>query len=564
MAKLRLLLGTSPNKRIELGGTFANEPILTNVSSSKDRFGINVVPIEYTEGGRKREYLLRRPGFTSQGVNSVTTQQCEVAYGWEGNQNTWANSWSDGKLFVSTTLVGTAVSSISFLSEGYLGTTPLLYAISQGDNAGYYFPNDAANASTAFTASTISTSAVVSSLATTSSMYAGQAVYGPTISSGTRIFSVDSATQITLTGNPVSTSTAAVNYYDGLAKILDVDFPGNAGKTLVSPMRYKDGYAFCLTQDGLLFNSDNLSITAWGATSYVGTAEYPDQGTGLELYKNLLVAFNAFSMEFFEDTGGTLGSPLSRVPQLATRVGMPNYNETGVRLVVPQHATLYWIGATQGGKTALYRLNGYSPERVSDEAYEVLLEKDNQRTLNIFPVYGRTLAHVESTNSSRPYNLMFDVESKQLGFWVFAHDTSSRIRMAAAIGEGRKNILFCTNANVSSVYFMDPMGTTWLDDGTQNTVILQTTKFDNGNEDKKRMNRLRIVSDLSASTCNFSVQHTDDDYQTFSTTRTIDLSQRYREIHRCGMFERRAWRLTHTGNVGFRIEALEGWFDQLP
>jgi hypothetical protein len=51
--------------------------------------------------------------------------------------------------------------------------------------------------------------------------------------------------------------------------------------------------------------------------------------------------------------------------------------------------------------------------------------------------------------------------------------------------------------------------------------------------------------------------HSDDDGQTFSVGRDVDLTLARPRLSRCGSFRRRTHRITHSANNPFRVEAFE-------
>jgi hypothetical protein len=58
------------------------------------------------------------------------------------------------------------------------------------------------------------------------------------------------------------------------------------------------------------------------------------------------------------------------------------------------------------------------------------------------------------------------------------------------------------------------------------------------------------------------ISYSDDDYMTFSTPRSVDLSQSRPRLDRCGSFHRRAFKLSHVSNTSMRLEALEPQIEQ--
>ena len=91
-------------------------------------------------------------------------------------------------------------------------------------------------------------------------------------------------------------------------------------------------------------------------------------------------------------------------------------------------------------------------------------------------------------------------------------------------------------------------------------VYIRTGKFDAGNKRQTFWGRMDFVADQNTGTP--GIYFTDDDYQTYSTTRTVDVSTARPALFRNGMSRRRAWVVTQTDNNPIRWEAIEQEFEQ--
>jgi hypothetical protein len=69
---------------------------------------------------------------------------------------------------------------------------------------------------------------------------------------------------------------------------------------------------------------------------------------------------------------------------------------------------------------------------------------------------------------------------------------------------------------------------------------------------------VELVADTESTTSTLTVSYTDDDYQTFTTLGTVDLSQERKRIPRAGAARRRGWVFTHAAATPMRLHALEG------
>ena len=65
-----------------------------------------------------------------------------------------------------------------------------------------------------------------------------------------------------------------------------------------------------------------------------------------------------------------------------------------------------------------------------------------------------------------------------------------------------------------------------------------------------------VKGDTARSASSLNVSFSDDDWQTFSTARTIDMTATLKRITRCGAYHDRGVRLTHTANLDIRLESV--------
>ena len=94
------------------------------------------------------------------------------------------------------------------------------------------------------------------------------------------------------------------------------------------------------------------------------------------------------------------------------------------------------------------------------------------------------------------------------------------------------------------------------DDGVNILMEAVTSPIDFETINQKTINRLSIVCDKTSASTLATITYSKDDYNTWSTARTVDLSLRP-FLTRIGRFRRLAIKLTHADNYPVRIEDLE-------
>ena len=336
-----------------------------------------------------------------------------------------------------------------------------------------------------------------------------------------------------------------------MTSISDVDFPGNvAGQTITGGFRFLDGFSFIMTTTGRIYNSDEGSLSAWTANSYVSCTMSPDNGIGLARYKNYIVAFSKESIEFWYNAGNPTASPLQRAENGYINIGCVNNKAYG-----EIDDTVAWIGTDSNSRIGIYVLEGLQARRISNSEIEAVLSTSNPSSmyLNMVVLLGKTFVIIVSGSNATTY--VYSIEDD---LW---HEWSSAIaywQRCTGISTGTKYIYSVSRDNTNGkVYVIDPTSFVFQDNGTNFTCTIQTIDQDFGNQRMKFYKKVRILADVDDSANSWDVQWSDDDYQTWSTARAIDLSDSYPVLPHCGSSRSRSFRLTSTANRPARFQALE-------
>jgi hypothetical protein len=73
----------------------------------------------------------------------------------------------------------------------------------------------------------------------------------------------------------------------------------------------------------------------------------------------------------------------------------------------------------------------------------------------------------------------------------------------------------------------------------------------------KFVRRVDIIGDLPGSAATVNLAYSDDDYQTVSSNRGLNVNNAQAFGMNFGRFQRRGWQLSYSGNNSMRWEALE-------
>lgn len=336
-----------------------------------------------------------------------------------------------------------------------------------------------------------------------------------------------------------------------LTQIVDADFPGNAALTTTGTFVHLDGYAFIMTTDGRIWNSDLSSVSAWTATSFISANMSPDKAVGLATYKNKIVAFGKESIEFFENVANPVASPLQRIPELFIKLGSPNQN-----LITNLEDTLIFVASSSGGSYGVYILENYQPKKVSYSEIDSLLSQVgiSNFTASVIRLWGKPLFILHSVN--RTY--VFSPEDSLWFEWGAAFPLWYKLT-----GDTTENIYSISNSTnagvIGKVFNVNQQNIQYQDNASNFVMSVQTSKIDFENTKRKRLARLHVIGNINPTSVTnaVAISYTDDDFLNYSATKDIDLTKTHQFLNNLGTFRRRSFLLANTSNQATRLEAIE-------
>ncbi len=340
-------------------------------------------------------------------------------------------------------------------------------------------------------------------------------------------------------------------YYDAgvgtVTKITDVDFPGNAGKTLAGTFCHMDGFACIMDTTGALWASDLNSITGWTATSFDTANAYPDRGVAAVRNKNFIMAFGTESVQFFYNAGLT-PFPFAKAVAMTAKVGCIGYDA-----IAQISDTTFWAGSTPQGGLSIFQYDG-NINRVSTPEVDavLILAGVSNITLTTIRYYGRSFVLVLAGAVTKAYC----IEEKE---WFDVNSTTPLWYKCVGLSLGGTMVNYAIS-NVSTsgkVYLMNHASLVFTDDGVSYTARAQTAPVDAETEKRKFWGNAVLIGDVETSASPITLSYSDDDFQTYTTWGNLDLSQQRRIATRTGSSRRRSWALSHAAATPMRLEAIE-------
>lgn len=354
-------------------------------------------------------------------------------------------------------------------------------------------------------------------------------------------------------------------------KISDLQFPSMQTPALVTTgnFAHMDGYAFIMTTNGQVWNSDLNSVINWSATSFIDAQSSPDGGVGVAKSKAYILGFGTTGIDVFYNAGNATGSPLARVSGAAIS-GIGAAKVTDGTTIFPIGDTVYFIGITkESGQYGVYSMVGAQLEKISrvteDKLILAAFRAGNEYTIaGAITWHGlKHLVFIAPADAVYVPNLAYCIDTKVwwvlttrvdsgVGSTIYNGSFGSVISVDAAgfaMGLGEANFYF----SASDTSYVDPLGNV--------RMVVQTANLDQGTRKLKMYTSFEIIGDIRETAGTTSITWSDNDYSTFPANgRTVNMAatppSRPR-LTRLGSSRRRAWRIEDTVAAPFRAEAIE-------
>lgn len=472
-----------------------------------------------------------------------------------------------------------------------------------------------------FTATTGSgTSVMTISAVTTGAVVVGMTITGGTLSGTATITSFGTFDGISGTVN-LSVSQTWTNPTTvtgtGFVQITDADYP----TTTVRGICYLDGTYYVMTPEALIYGSNINDPFTWSALNVISANAEPDLGVALFRQLNLLCAFGEYSTQFFYDAGNPTGSPLLPYSSANLEIGCASAESIAqaentlffIGKARQKGRTIYKMEGTQiqgisnpfidrildsdslaSVLSFFIKISGHGfyiltlPNSNITLVYDVITgmwSKWTQQTAGTTItgatfvwtdnlVTGTKTAHglsdgqYVSIASSNPsgYNYSGAINVVDANTFTYPLTTNPGTYVGSAVitpytetyfnmGSYTKsgNLDLVQDSTTGTVYTVSTG--TYQDNGIPIKMELRTSKFDAGTNKEKYFAKFELIGDKVAGTA--WVRYSNDDYQTWSKYRPIDLSAQRSQLYRTGRGRRRAYDIINYDNQPIRLESAE-------
>jgi hypothetical protein len=354
------------------------------------------------------------------------------------------------------------------------------------------------------------------------------------------------------TGISFIKSTRAAWAFDlasfGVTKVTDADYPSQT----VPGFAYLDGTYYVMDATGIIYGSDIENSLSWNALNFIAT----DRGLGIAIsitrHLNYVLALCDFGLQFFYDAANATGSPLLPMPNSTCTVGCAHADS----VASIEDMTIFMSKNRQRGRS-ISAISGLGVQAISTPFIDKILNNDDLSSVWAYGIRVAGHSFYVLTLGTSNVTLVCDLTSHEWVQWASGASGNSAFN-GAFYCHAEGNALPATqdlllNPTNGSVYSFLP--STYTDVESSIWCQIDTPIWDQGTIDSKRIARVNLIGDTVNSSV--AMSYSKDDYQTYSTPVSIDMSTERKLATRLGRSRRRSFRLTHNANTPLRLKAIE-------
>lgn len=527
-------------------------------SFTKDRFFLNgyFEPLKNPLTQEIEYHFIKRPGI-GRSVNLGGAQTGQRIYNWTKTSQIYVVADSkiygnNGSTDLGVTITSNFGNGIHIgIAETRPGASPAYLGIAAGD-ALYLIATD--NSVIVMNNVSILTSSVANPTIITTSgnhnLNTGNKIIirnhvGSTPSINDTIFTITKISNTTFS-IPVNVTIAGAGGSIG-------SIPGLRTNHLV----YMNSYWFMNTINSQIFNCSPDDPTTWSTLNTITSLMQIGNGIGLAKQSNYLVHFNETHFQLFIDAANPVGSPLANVEQGMQQMGCIDGNT-----IAFNENVIYWVSNTRSGGLDVFQLIGTTNlQSIGSPTVKRNLEQAFASSETIYR--GFILRYAGHTW----YVLQISTGGSINKTWLYDQDLKVWYNWSGTSSDLRWPIVDVTQRTIGSslpIGIHESDGWTYTidqgffqDNGINFPVVAQTNPLTFGIMARKFYDRAELVGDKQTGTANVLLSFTDDDFTTFSATRTLDMTQNRMFTRNLSNSRRRAWKVSYTGATAMRLQALE-------
>lgn len=405
----------------------------------------------------------------------------------------------------------------------------------------------------------------------------------------------------------VSKNAFAAFAFNGttFVKITSSNYPSETVRGIV----YLDGTYYVMTPDARIYGSEINDPSGWSALNVIQALSEPDGAVCLARQGNLLVAFGDYSTEFFYNAANPTGSPLLPYSNSFLQIGCASAGS-----VISVDDSLVLMTNTKQRGRSIQKMTGTKLEPISNPHVDRILDKDSLYGCRAYHIKLEGHLYYLLVLPDTNVTLVCDLVSGQWNTWTELKEVGT----VSVTSTWENGLTTCESAlhplssgdviKVGEEYFpvnkidqdsfqfyskvsnlptsvvryrdeyfditgyakgantdlvMDSStgfiyaltSDAYLDGDVPIKFSSRTPLVDGGHNKMKFFSSLSLLGDRVDS--KVYVAHTDNDYQTWSKYRPINMNESRPLLSRLGSARRRGFHLVHIGNTALRLKHIE-------
>jgi len=284
----------------------------------------------------------------------------------------------------------------------------------------------------------------------------------------------------------------------------------------------------------------------WTALDFITAQIEPDSGVYLAKQQVYCIALKEWTTEFFFDAGNPTGSPLQFYPSLKQGFGCASQDS-----VQSIKDVLVWISTSRGASYQIVWMVESRISVVSTPSIDRLLNQADLSVVYSWQIECNGHSFYVVTIKNNNLTLAFDLTDREWSQWTDANGNYVPIVSSTRDSSGNHILQHETNG---ILYYGGPNYLT--DNSALIPITAVTPGFDGTVQNRKHLGKMSVSADQVPGEIMY-VQVSDDDYQTWSQPRMVDLSLNNPNLIHCGTFRRRAFKFTINNSLPFRLRAID-------
>lgn len=356
-----------------------------------------------------------------------------------------------------------------------------------------------------------------------------------------------------------------------LTQITDVNFP----TSFVPGWVYLDGFLYIMDTAGKIWGTAGQNNAAvWSGTNVILASSNADAGVCLLKQLSYVVALKQWTSQVFYDAGNPVGSPLSVLPD--TQLPFGCFIGSSAQVI---DNTLLWVTTNQTVAPQVVQMDNLAPRIISTPSVDRILSHATFTALSVnVLVNAGIITWVLKLGGHRFFGLTIQILNITLVYdidqrlWYLWADVNGNYWPLASItfyppyqltnSQGfQPGLHLAQHFSNGNIYSLDSADTYPTDFGNIFPVDIYTRNLDFEVVRRKYLRTLYFIGDKTPGSM-IKVRYSDDDYQTWSQFREVNLSVKKPRLGPNGMFEyRRAYHIRHQRATNFRLRDLDMQMD---